>query len=30
MRSDEWEKGKKDGQTKNNPARYLGVFQLKD
>lgn len=28
MRSDEWEKGKKAGQTKNNPAQWLGVFQL--
>ena len=28
MRSDEWDKGKKAGRTKNNPAQWLGVFQL--
>lgn len=29
MRSDEWDKGKRSGQTKNNPAQWLGVLQLK-
>lgn len=28
MRSDEWDKGKRAGKTKNNPAQWLGVFQL--
>ncbi|MFO0811140.1 MAG: hypothetical protein U0746_21125 [Gemmataceae bacterium] len=29
MRSDEWDKGKKAGDVKNNPAQWLGVLQLK-
>lgn len=30
MRSDEWDKGKKVGKTKNNPAQWTGVFQLRN